>query len=168
VGDGAGQYRHNHHWTTASTRRQDQKSRLYGRALVVIAAEQYASRLVVPASQQFHPKRWPSHKDQAAKALRELAGPHIPVTLKQLDKAVAAAKREHDRAQEQARTQQRRRASKPDTPATEAREPRGEPNAEVDEQLNDGAPAAHDPDGEEPDVELEADGEVYSDTDAGR
>jgi hypothetical protein len=28
---------------------------LYGRALVVIAAEQYASRLVIPTSQQTHP-----------------------------------------------------------------------------------------------------------------
>ena len=48
---------------------------LYGRALVVIAAEQYACRLVVPSSQQFGAKRWPSHKDQAAKALAEARGP---------------------------------------------------------------------------------------------
>jgi hypothetical protein len=38
------------------------KSELYGRALVVIAAEQHACRLVVPSSQQFGPKRWASHK----------------------------------------------------------------------------------------------------------
>lgn len=47
---------------------------LYGRALVVIAAEQHACRLVVPSSQQFAAKRWPSHKDHAAKALAKLAG----------------------------------------------------------------------------------------------
>jgi hypothetical protein len=42
---------------------------LYGRALVVIAAEQYASRLlVVPTSQRTHPTRFASHKDLAAKA----------------------------------------------------------------------------------------------------
>ena len=42
---------------------------LYGRALVVIAAEQYASRLVVPQSQRTLPMRWSSHKDLADKAL---------------------------------------------------------------------------------------------------
>lgn len=36
---------------------QDEKSELYGRALVVIAAEQYASRLVVPTSQRTDPTR---------------------------------------------------------------------------------------------------------------
>ncbi|MGH3026463.1 MAG: hypothetical protein ACRDLR_08460, partial [Gaiellaceae bacterium] len=70
---------------------------LYGRALVVIAAEKYACRLVVPSSQQFGAKRWPSHRDHAAKALQKLAGPHLPATLKQLEKAVAKAGAElHD------------------------------------------------------------------------
>jgi hypothetical protein len=41
---------------------------LYGRALVVIAAEQYATRLVVPSSQRMPATRWSSHKDIAAKA----------------------------------------------------------------------------------------------------
>lgn len=52
-------------------------SSLYGRALVVICAEQYAARLVVPASQRSHPTPWASHKDHAAKALTKLAGPHL-------------------------------------------------------------------------------------------
>ena len=70
---------------------------LYGRALVVIAAEQHACRLVVPSSQRFGAKRWPSHKDHAAKALQKLAGPHLPATLKQLEKAIAKAGAElHD------------------------------------------------------------------------
>ena len=60
---------------------------LYGRAFVVIAAEQYASRLVVPSSQQHSPMRWPSHKEHARKALAKLAGPHLPATLKQVEKA---------------------------------------------------------------------------------
>ena len=71
---------------------------LYGRALVVIAAEQYASRLVVPQSQQHSPMRWPSHKDHARKALAKLAGPHLPATLKQVEKAVAKAHAEHEKA----------------------------------------------------------------------
>jgi len=68
---------------------------LYGRALVVIAAEQYASRLVVPQSQRSHPSGWSSHKDHAAKALKKLAGSHLPGSLQQLEMAV---KRAHDDA----------------------------------------------------------------------
>jgi hypothetical protein len=71
---------------------------LYGRALVVIAAEQYASRLVVPSSQQHSPMRWPSHKDHACKALTKLAAPHVPATLKQVEKAVARAHAEQQKA----------------------------------------------------------------------
>jgi hypothetical protein len=71
---------------------------LYGRALVVIAAEQYASRLVVPQSQQHSPMRWSSHKDQARKALAKLAGPNLPATLRQVEKAVAKAHSEHETA----------------------------------------------------------------------
>ncbi len=39
---------------------------LCGRALVVIAAEQHASRLVLPASQRGHRSPWSSRKDTAA------------------------------------------------------------------------------------------------------
>jgi ParB/RepB/Spo0J family partition protein len=71
---------------------------LYGRALVVIAAEQYASRLVIPSSQQTKPLTWPSHKDTALKALTKLASPHTATTLKALEKAIAKAEREHKEA----------------------------------------------------------------------
>jgi ParB/RepB/Spo0J family partition protein len=70
---------------------------LYGRALVVIAAEQYASRLVVPSSQQHSPMGWPSHKDHARRALAKLAGPHLPVTLKQVERAVVEAHSDHEK-----------------------------------------------------------------------
>jgi len=82
---------------------------LYGRALVVIAAEQHACRLVVPSSQRFGAKRWPSHKDHAAKALAKLAGPHLPATLKQLEKAIAKAGADLHEAQEQANAERRKR-----------------------------------------------------------
>jgi hypothetical protein len=72
---------------------------LYGRGLVVIAAEQYASRLVVPASQRSHPTRWSSHKDHAAKALRKLAGPHLPASLAELERAVKRAHRDCETAE---------------------------------------------------------------------
>jgi len=71
---------------------------LYGRALVVIAAEQYASRLAVPTSQRSRPTGWGSHKDRARKALTKLAGPHLPASLKQLEKAIAKIHAEHDQA----------------------------------------------------------------------
>ena len=64
----------------------------------MIAAEQYASRLVVPQSQQHAPMRWSSHKDHARKALAKLAGPHVPATLKQVERAVVKAHAEHERA----------------------------------------------------------------------
>jgi hypothetical protein len=72
---------------------------LYGRALVVIAAEQYASRLVVPQSQRSHPNNWASHKDHAARALKKLAGPHLPGSLRQLETAVKRAHEDCARAE---------------------------------------------------------------------
>jgi hypothetical protein len=66
-----------------------------------------------PSSQQFGAKRWPSHRDHAAKALQKLPGPHLPATLKQLEKAIAKAGAELHDAQEQARTQSRSRAVAP-------------------------------------------------------
>jgi ParB/RepB/Spo0J family partition protein len=112
---------------------------LYGRALVVIAAEQHACRLVVPSSQQFGAKRWPSHKHHAAKALQKLAGPHLPATLKQLEKAIAKAGAELREVQEQARVESRhpavaaRKASNDETD-TGAVDETGEP-AEASDEL---------------------------------
>ena len=83
---------------------------LYGRALVVIAAEQYATRLVVPASQRMPATRWSSHKDIAAKALRKLAGPHAPASLTKLEQAVKRAHAAYDRAERAARERQRAEA----------------------------------------------------------
>ena len=72
---------------------------LYGRALVVIAAEQHASRLVLPASQRAHRSPWSSRKDTAAKALRKLAGPHLPASLTALERAVKRAHAAYDEAE---------------------------------------------------------------------
>jgi hypothetical protein len=105
---------------------------LYGRALVVIAAEQYASRLVVPTSQRTHRTQWASHKNLAAKALRKLAGPHLPASLKQLEQAIARAHREYDTAVEQHTA---------DRAAQDRSEPTGTPEEHVDvgeEPGNDG------------------------------
>jgi hypothetical protein len=80
---------------------------LYGRALVVIAAEQYASRLVVPQSQRSQPSRWSSHKDHAAKALKKLAGPHLPGSLRQLETAVKRAHQDCAQAERESHEAQR-------------------------------------------------------------
>jgi len=71
---------------------------LYGRTLVVIAAERYASRLVVPQSQRTHPTRWGSHKGLAERALEKLAGPYLPASLRRLEQAVKRAHSEYERA----------------------------------------------------------------------
>jgi ParB/RepB/Spo0J family partition protein len=78
---------------------------LYGRALVVIATEQHASRLVLNGSQRTPATRWPSHKDHAAKALRKLCRPAIPVALTQLERAVERANAEYEQALTRAREQ---------------------------------------------------------------
>jgi ParB/RepB/Spo0J family partition protein len=90
---------------------------LYGRALMVIAAEQHATRLVVPSSQRMPATRWTSHKDIAAKALRKLAGPHVPASLSKLEQAVKRAHAAYDKAEAQVREQQRaeRQPAEPDT-----------------------------------------------------
>jgi hypothetical protein len=80
---------------------------LYGRALVVIAAEQYATRLVVPASQRMPAARWSSHKDIAAKALKKIAGAHVPATLTRLEQAVKRAYASYEKAETAAREHQR-------------------------------------------------------------
>ncbi len=84
---------------------------LYGRALVVIAAEQYASRLVVPASQRMPATRWSSHKEIAAKALRKLAGPYVPASLTKLEQAVKRAHVAYEKAESEARERQRAEAA---------------------------------------------------------
>jgi hypothetical protein len=76
---------------------------LLGRCLVVVCAEQHANRLVVPGSQRGYRLRWESHDDIAAKALAKLAAPHLPASLKQLEKAIEQAEREQRNAERRAR-----------------------------------------------------------------
>lgn len=93
---------------------------LYGRAPALLAGEQHASRLVVPASQQHPPLRWPSHRDRARKAVLKLAAPHLPATPKQLEKAIEPAHAEHDTATSRARkTKHAGARTKPETAAAD-------------------------------------------------
>lgn len=61
---------------------------LYGRALVVIAAEQYACPLVVPQSQRGARSRWSSHTSGRQ---GKVAKPHRFASLPRLEKAIAQA-----------------------------------------------------------------------------
>ena len=51
--------------------------------------------------------RWSSHKDLAAKALRKLAGPHVPASLSKLEQAIKRAHSAFDKTEAAAREQQR-------------------------------------------------------------
>ena len=116
---------------------------LYGRALVVIAAEQYATRLVVPQSQRAPATRWSSHKDLAAKALTKLAGPHLPASLRQLETAVKRATRSTTAPSQRARAAAQRAsrreaaaagdAAAADAPDVEAEVDDDEVDVEVEE-----------------------------------
>ncbi len=74
---------------------------------MVIVAEQHATRLVVASSQRMPATRWSSHKDIAAKALRKLAGPHVPTSLAKLERAVKRAHDAYDKAETATHRQQR-------------------------------------------------------------
>jgi hypothetical protein len=43
--------------------------------------------------------RWSSHNDLAAKALRKLAGPHLPASLTKLEQAVKRAQVAYEKAE---------------------------------------------------------------------
>jgi hypothetical protein len=108
---------------------------LYGRALMVIAAEQYASRLVVPAGQRMPATRWSSHKDIAAKALKKLVGPHLPATLSGLERAVKRAHAAYEKAETGAR-EPARAERQPVEPEPEPEDGIGD---DVDEDLDEAA-----------------------------
>jgi hypothetical protein len=54
---------------------------------------------VVPGSQRMPAIRWSSHNDLAAKALKKLAGPHLPASLTGLERAVNRAHAVYGKAQ---------------------------------------------------------------------
>lgn len=72
---------------------------LYGRALVVFAAQHYAHQIALPTSQR-RPSGLPSsRKDAARKALEKLAKPVLPATHGQLTRAIDREARDYHRRQ---------------------------------------------------------------------
>jgi hypothetical protein len=113
---------------------------IYGRALVVVAAEQHAARMVLPASQRTHRMHWGSHKDIAPKALKKLVGPHLPASLRALERAVERVHAEHRSAIEHMAT-----ASQPaadDEPTAPVLRPDGNSEAEPDDEADESIEAA--------------------------
>jgi ParB/RepB/Spo0J family partition protein len=69
---------------------------LYGRVLVVFAAQHYASQLVLPGSKR-RPSALPaSRKDAARRAFERIVKPILPASCRQLERALAAEARAHD------------------------------------------------------------------------
>jgi ParB/RepB/Spo0J family partition protein len=104
---------------------------LYGRALVVLAAEAHASQLVLPASKRRTPTRWGSHNDHALKALKKLAGPYLPAALTRLERAVQQTHDAYERAEHQARRNTTRAR-----PQQHDQEPADEPTTIDDEDTD--------------------------------
>ena len=77
--------------------------------------------------------RWSSHKDIAVKALKKLAGPHVPATLTGLERAVKRAHAAYDKAEAMARERQR------SEPQPDGIEPDGGVSDELDEDLDEAA-----------------------------
>ena len=78
-------------------------SELYGRALVVFAAEHYASQLALPASQRRGSLLPRSRKETARKAFERVVKPLLPASHTELERAIAREARAHARATEQLR-----------------------------------------------------------------
>lgn len=70
---------------------------LYGRAMVVFAAQHYASQLVLPNSQRRGSVLPRSHKDTARKAFERVTKKVLPGSYAQLQRALKAEARDHDR-----------------------------------------------------------------------
>jgi hypothetical protein len=91
---------------------------LYGRTLVVFAAQHYASQLALPTAQRRGSAIPSSHKNQARIALEKLAKPILPATHTQLAKAIEREAREHRK-----HTDELRNTTRDDTDPTALDEP---------------------------------------------
>jgi ParB/RepB/Spo0J family partition protein len=105
---------------------------LYGRALVVFAAQHYASQLVLAASKRRGSVLPRSHKDTARKAFERVTKGVLPASHTQLQRAIAAEARAHERSIAQLDSRERA-----DAEAVSAATPSGD-GVDGDE-LGDGA-----------------------------
>jgi ParB/RepB/Spo0J family partition protein len=106
---------------------------LYGRALVVFAAQHYASQLVLPTSKRRSSILPRSHKDTARKAFERVTKGVLPASHTQLQRAIAAEARSYERSVAQLDTRARAAAASSAPDAGER---------DVDEDLHDDVDAA--------------------------
>ncbi len=119
---------------------------LYGRTLVVFAAQHYASQLVLPTSQRRGSVLPRSHNDTARKAFERVTSKVLPGSYRQLQRALAAEARDYQR--KTTTLEQNAREARSAAAAETAAEDR-----DGDEQLDDGGHAAElrgDLNGDEP------------------
>jgi hypothetical protein len=88
---------------------------LYGRALVVFAAQHYATQLVLAGSKHRGSVLPGSHKDTARKAFVRVTKGVLPASHTQLQRAIAAEARAYERNIAQLDSRQRTDASQPAT-----------------------------------------------------
>jgi len=89
----------------------------------------------VPQSQRHHPFGWGSHKGHAAKALKKLAGPHLPASLTALERAVKKAHAQHEKAPRDAR--QAHAANRPASAGAEEAKDDDSDGVELEEHHSD-------------------------------
>jgi hypothetical protein len=82
---------------------------LYGRTMVVFAAQHYAKQLVLAASKRRHSVLPSSHGDRARKAFERVCRSALPDTHKQLERAIAREAREHAKRQRELQEAERRK-----------------------------------------------------------
>jgi ParB/RepB/Spo0J family partition protein len=92
---------------------------LYGRALVVFAAQHYASQLVLAASKRRGSVLPRSHKDTARKAFERVTKGVLPASHTQLQRAIAAEARAYERGIAQLDSRGRPDAASSQTDATD-------------------------------------------------
>jgi hypothetical protein len=113
----------------AVRRRRQDRGELYGRALVVFAAQHYATQLVLAGSKRRGSVLPRSHKDTARKAFARVTKGVLPASHTRLQRAIAAEARAYERSIAQLDSRERL-----DTP----RCPTGE--GVVDEHVGDAGP----------------------------
>ena len=93
-----------------------------------------------PGKQRTYRMHWGSHKDIAAKALKKLASPHLPTSLKALERAVQRVHAGHRSAIEQLSKASPGDAE--DESKTAVLEPDGDADAELDDETDERIDAA--------------------------
>jgi hypothetical protein len=81
--------------TATSSRRTGRRLPEAARELVVVVEVQYAAPTMLPSRRRPHRMRWGRTKDLALKALKKLAGPRVPASVKALERPLERMRADH-------------------------------------------------------------------------